>query len=236
MEPLHISAKRLFLNFHIRGRHSHVHRQPQTLRCVHSEACCATIPCPPSPDGNTSALPASCMRVSGVWRFSMLRFSDPGFGVSVQVSVLRLLMVVKSSQMSRRPLQGVRQNFISPHHLRKLIFAREARQKCRKFEPLPWSMIFLHHEILQARNIAFEMIPMSWRGLTESRLAVRPRFYVVNFPAPSACARPTCAVCRYRGTSLIRNSTPLRDHHKTLGIVALSGRTRGGVLMSEVPL
>ena len=41
---------------------------------------------------------------------------------------------------------------------------------------------------------------------------------------------------RYRGTSLIRNSPPPKDHHRTLGAVLLEGPTRGVFLVSEVPL
>ena len=47
-----------------------------------------------------------------------------------------------------------------------------------------------------------------------------------------------CSVsdARYRGTSPIRNSPPLQDHHRTLGIVLLWGPSRGVFFMSEVPL
>ena len=42
-------------------------------------------------------------------------------------------------------------------------------------------------------------------------------------------------VAHYRGTSLIRNSPPLYDHHTSLGIVLLKG-PRGALFpMSEVP-
>ena len=40
----------------------------------------------------------------------------------------------------------------------------------------------------------------------------------------------------YRGISLIRNSPPPEDHHRTLGIVLLKGPMRGVFLMGEVPL
>ena len=40
----------------------------------------------------------------------------------------------------------------------------------------------------------------------------------------------------YRGTSLIRNSPPPKDHHMTLGKVLLQGSKREVFLMSEVPL
>ena len=40
----------------------------------------------------------------------------------------------------------------------------------------------------------------------------------------------------YRGTSLIRNSTPPQDHHRALGIVLLKGPRDALFLMSEVPL
>ena len=41
---------------------------------------------------------------------------------------------------------------------------------------------------------------------------------------------------KYRGTLLIRNSPPPKDHHRTLGIVLLYGPRRGVFLMSVVPL
>ena len=39
----------------------------------------------------------------------------------------------------------------------------------------------------------------------------------------------------YRGTLLIRNSTPPKDHHRALGIVLLQGPRGALFLMSEVP-
>ena len=39
----------------------------------------------------------------------------------------------------------------------------------------------------------------------------------------------------YRGTSLIRNSNPLWDHHRALGVGLLQGPRGGRFLMSEVP-
>ena len=44
------------------------------------------------------------------------------------------------------------------------------------------------------------------------------------------------ARAHYRGTSLIRNSTPPLDHHRALGIVLLQGARGALFLMSEVPL
>ena len=43
-------------------------------------------------------------------------------------------------------------------------------------------------------------------------------------------------VSSYRGTSLIRNSTPPWGHHRALGIVLLYGPRGALFLMSEVPL
>ena len=40
----------------------------------------------------------------------------------------------------------------------------------------------------------------------------------------------------YRGTSLLRNSAPLKDHHRTLVIILLKGPMSGLFLMSEVKL
>ena len=40
----------------------------------------------------------------------------------------------------------------------------------------------------------------------------------------------------YRGTSIIKNSHPPQDHHRTQGIVLLWGPGRGLLLVSEVPL
>ena len=40
----------------------------------------------------------------------------------------------------------------------------------------------------------------------------------------------------YRGTSLIRNSTPPQDHHRALGIVLLWGPRGRHFLMSKIPL
>jgi hypothetical protein len=40
----------------------------------------------------------------------------------------------------------------------------------------------------------------------------------------------------YRGTPLIRNSTPLWDNHRVLGIVLLQGPTGALLLMSEEPV
>ena len=40
----------------------------------------------------------------------------------------------------------------------------------------------------------------------------------------------------YRGSSLIRNSSPPKDHHRALGIVLLQGPRETLFLMSEAPL
>ena len=40
----------------------------------------------------------------------------------------------------------------------------------------------------------------------------------------------------HRGTLLVRNNPPAKDHHMTLGIVLLKGPGRGVFLMSEVLL
>ena len=43
-----------------------------------------------------------------------------------------------------------------------------------------------------------------------------------------------CSV--YTDASLIRNSPPPQDYHRTIGIVLLQGPTKGVLLVSEVPL
>jgi len=40
----------------------------------------------------------------------------------------------------------------------------------------------------------------------------------------------------YWGTLLIKNSPPLLDHHRSLGLGLLYGPTGGGILLSEMPL
>ena len=58
----------------------------------------------------------------------------------------------------------------------------------------------------------------------------RPRRRVGEFLPASVNGK------HYRGTSLIRSSSPPQDHHRSLGIGLLQGPAGEVFLMSEVPL
>ena len=59
----------------------------------------------------------------------------------------------------------------------------------------------------------------------------------MRYPRESAIGHNVrISVQGYRGTWLIKNSAPPKDHHRSLGIVLLQGPGEALFLMSEVPL